>query len=257
MGLFSKVFGKKTNTLKSEASMNTEIPAVMTGSDRNLQAQWAKGLLMQKTTGTIKPIMAALKNGNSSIREKMSSVLSELASDNDSIRAFSTHLKDSMEVFLLIGVLKEISEKDTSISTKEKAKEAWMKISHCINQKPQSINPVESSKIDQAYSWHDKGHEQIKCGKLKEAYICFEKAVSFSDSVISTNPKNPDAYFVKALSAGLMGNIQSQLEGAVDKYLLPLSLNAWKKLIEVAPADYEQSRIDIAKKMVAQFSDLL
>ena len=147
----------------------------MTGSDRKLQAQWAKkDLLMQKTTGTIKPIMAALKNGNSSIREKMSSVLSELTSDTDSIKAFSTHLKDSMEVFLLIGILKEISEKDTSISIKEKAREAWMKISHCISQKPQNINPVESTNIDQAFSIL--------------TYVYYTKNISFCGLLISTPP---------------------------------------------------------------------
>lgn len=140
MNLFSKLFGKKSSSdvrkdysSSSSKSIDAQVPEVIIGSDRKLQLEWAKNLFMQRQTGAIKPILIALKNSNPSILEKMSTVLSELASDADSIKAFSTHLKDTMEIFLLIGVLKEMAEKDPVKSVREKAGDAWMNIARCAS----------------------------------------------------------------------------------------------------------------------------
>jgi hypothetical protein len=118
--------------------------------------------------------------------------------------------------------------------------------------KIEPVVPVTESSIKQAFLLHDKGREQMNAGQLKDAYASFAKAVSISDSIISVNSKNPDAFFVKALSSGLMGNIQMKLDGSADKFLRTMSIEAFKNMLAVAPSDYDSDRIRIAKTMVAK-----
>jgi hypothetical protein len=120
-----------------------------------------------------------------------------------------------------------------------------------------SVATSDTASIAEAFLLHDKGHERMKAGQLKDAYSSFEKAVAVSESIISSDSKNADAYFVKAVSAGLMGHIQLQIDGAVDKALLPMSMQSWKKLLEVAPAGYNSDRLRVAKQMVSKYPDLM
>jgi tetratricopeptide (TPR) repeat protein len=115
------------------------------------------------------------------------------------------------------------------------------------------IYPLLSSHeatIDQAFLLHDKGRSQIKAGQFKDAYVSFEKAMKISESIISSDSRNADAYFVKAILYGLMGHVQLEIEGAADKELLHMSKESFKKFLEVAPIDYDAERLQIAKKML-------
>lgn len=112
---------------------------------------------------------------------------------------------------------------------------------------------IDASSTKQAFLFHDKGHEYMKAGQLKNAYDSFEKALSLANTIISTDSKNPDAFFVKAVSSGLMGTIQMQLNGSIDKDFMPMSMEAWKNLVSVAPPNYNADRLRVANAMLAKY----
>jgi hypothetical protein len=68
-----------------------------------------------------------------------------------------------------------------------------------------------------------------------------------------------EAYFLKAVLAGMLGSLEFQQRGQVAGMKRPPSesLDAWKKFLEVAPSGYDPERVKKAQELVRTISDLM
>ncbi|MCG7853721.1 MAG: hypothetical protein MIO92_14475 [Methanosarcinaceae archaeon] len=120
--------------------------------------------------------------------------------------------------------------------------------------KREPINSETAELIQQAFLQIDKGIAKMETGQLKNAYAAYKKALSVSESIISSDSNIADAYYIKATSAGNMGHIQGQLDGTVDNALFSTTIESWKKLLEVAPRGYNREILQHAKKILDKYS---
>lgn len=101
-----------------------------------------------------------------------------------------------------------------------------------------------------------EGLTLMQSGNLNDAKQLFNKAIDLSNSLLMTNENDADLYLTKALSLTFLNNIEIQETGNLDKKNVRDSMEAFKKMIEVAPPNYDSRKIEQAKEMLEKWEQM-
>lgn len=141
MGIFNRLFGKKTSNQDSSKNLSTEeIEKVLLElksndlKDRMMAMGRAAQLLGQNEPGALKPYLVALSDKEAMFRGAVVTQLAESAIDEITKNVLRNVVNNSEEGHKLIDLLKDMSEKDPEPFIQEESQRALHNILRILKQ---------------------------------------------------------------------------------------------------------------------------